>query len=237
MHSHILPGIDDGAGTGNMTMQMIRRARDEGVRYICATPHADVRRHGEAYVRKIVDTYKKTRQLLKKHFPDMELYLGNEILYFPGMVKAIREHRALSLNGSRYVLVEYLPSETYPHVLTSVRELAIEGYTPVIAHIERVDCLWKQWDRLDELKQNYTVFQMNTQSLMGNSMTPYVRQCRKLVQEGYIDILGTDMHNMGERAPYFTETAAWIEKKCGAHRLEQMTSVNPKKILRSELLG
>ena len=111
------------------------------------------------------------------------------------------------------------------------------GYLPVLAHVERLDCLIDEWDKLEELKESGIILQMNTDGLIGGRFDRWVRRCRALVEDGYIDVLGTDAHNMTSRPPQYRKAAEWIEKKCGRARLRQLAEENPRAILENRLIS
>ena len=232
MHTHILPGVDDGAKDEAESLQMAELAYREGIRYICATPHYNVKK--AASREDCIKIYRQLRQKIRQLHPEMELYLGNEILYSYDVIEHLRSGRASSYNSSRYVLIEFFPSETYRHVYEAVQAVYRAGFSPVIAHIERVKCLWKDWPKLDELKNCAAVLQMNTGSLTGSPLDGHVRYCRKLVQEGYIDILGSDMHGVDHRPPVYREAAEWIKQQCGTDILRRLAFENPITILKNQ---
>jgi protein-tyrosine phosphatase len=232
MHSHILPDVDDGAATQKETMKMLDMAYEEGIRYICATPHWNHSKPTD--MTKASAIFHKLQADLRQIHPDMQLFLGNELLSTYGIADDLMEKRALTYNGSKYVLLEFYSGESYSDVFQAVQKLAVNGYRPVLAHVERVECLWKEWDRMDELKEMHVPFQMNTASLMGSRLNGAVRYCRKLVSEGYIDLLGTDAHNCTSRAPIYREAANWIEKACGEALLRKICWENPQLILKGQ---
>lgn len=234
MHLHILPGIDDGSRNIGETRKMLAMEWEQGVRCLCATPHFSV---GCQKVKAdFLEVYWKVSEMMREDFPDMRLYMGQEIFYAPGAISALSKKEALSLNGSRYVLVEFHPEEAYANVYHSLQELGREGYIPVLAHVERLSCLWRNRERLDELKAMYIPFQMNTSSLTGARFDPALRYCRKLVSQGYIDLLGTDAHGSIYRPPDYKAAACWIEEYCGKEALYRMAFQNPAAILNDELL-
>lgn len=237
IHSHVLFGVDDGAKDYEISCKMVDMAYREGIRHICATPHYN-RKSAEDIERpeKIRQAFRKLQLYIASEYPDMHLYPGNEVMYYSDMARDLEEGRIMPLNGSRYVLVEFKPGESYRTVYSGLQQILHMRRIPVLAHVERLDCLWGDWERLDELKEAYVVLQMNTASLVGGLFDKRVRQCRKLVSEGYIDVLGTDMHNITTRTPKYKEAAAWIEKKCGRDRLRQLAQDNPKAILANQML-
>lgn len=232
MHTHILPGIDDGSKSEEESMKMIELAYQEGIRYICATPHYNVK--NAAARTRCAEVYNHLRHQVKQRYPEMELYLGNEILYSYDVIEHLKKGLVSTYNGSRYVLIEFYPSEKYKYVYEAVQAVQRSGYVPVLAHIERVKCLWKDWQKLDELKNCAAVFQMNTASLIGSSLDGHVRYCRKLIQENYIDILGSDMHGSIRRPPVYAQAAVWIRQQCGEDMLRRLAFENPICILKNQ---
>ena len=237
IHSHILAKVDDGADSFETSCGMLDMAYAEGIRHLCVTPHYNRHNADDAErPRKVMRAFRALELYAKKHYADMHLYRGNEVMYYPDMVKYLESGSITTLNNSRYVLVEYKPNASYHNVYSGLQQILYAGYLPVLAHIERLDCLNGEWDKLDELKESGIVLQMNTESLVGGIFDKWVHRCRALVEEGYIDVLGTDAHNLTSRAPKYRKAAEWIEKKCGRERLQRMAFDNPKAILENRLI-
>ena len=140
IHTHVLPGIDDGAEKMALSYRMLRRSYKQGVRKVIATPHY-VAYHWRTKPQQIQELMEKLAARVQKAMPDLELYRGQEIQYFEGMVEMLREGKLLTLAGSRYVLTEFLPTSSWSQIEGAVRELTMAGYLPVLAHIERYQCL------------------------------------------------------------------------------------------------
>lgn len=172
---------------------------------------------------------------------DLELYRGQEIQYFEGMVEMLREGKLLTLAGSRYVLTEFLPTSSWSQIERAVRELTMAGYLPVLAHIERYQCL-REKGRLEELMKKGAYLQMNYGSLTKLSHFWKIRErldrrwCRRTLLAGYISFLGTDMHGNRHRVPNSAKAIAWIRKKGGSELARQLSIENPEKIILDEKL-
>ena len=237
MHSHVLLGIDDGAQSFKESCAMIEMAWQQGVRGICATPHYVLGDRGYCMDRSVIrQREEELRQWMGTAYPQMRLYSGNELLYEPGAGEELTAGKVRSYNGSRYVLVEFMPDISYKGLYGAVQEIFQSCHIPVIAHVERFRCLWNHDAYIQELKQASVLFQMNVSSLLGNFMSTSVRYCRRLVKDGLIDLLGTDMHNCTTRPPVYGQAAAWIEKNCGEAALIRMARENPMKVLSDQLL-
>lgn len=238
IHSHILAKVDDGAETFEMSCRMLDMAYEEGIRHLCVTPHYNRHNADDAErPKKVMRAFRALELYSKKQYEDMHLYRGNEVMFFPDMVKYLESGSITTMNGGRYVLVEYKPNVSYHNVYSGLQQILYGGYLPVLAHVERLDCLIDEWDKLEELKESGIILQMNTDGLIGGRFDRWVRRCRALVEDGYIDVLGTDAHNMTSRPPQYRKAAEWIEKKCGQARLRQLAEENPRAILENRLIS
>ena len=72
-----------------------------------------------------------------KYYPEIQLYLGSELYYQQGTVSDLKQGKALTMNGTRYVLVEFATSDAYSHIYRAVQDFVYAGYIPILAHVER----------------------------------------------------------------------------------------------------
>ena len=149
----------------------------------------------------------------------------------------LKQGQALTLEGTRCVLVEFGPQEAYHSLYQAVRKMTMARYIPVIAHVERYFCL-REGKNLEELVQCGCRLQMNYSSLEGNGIwNREVRWCRRQVLEGRIHILSTDMHRMDYRKPDVRASLGWLEKHVGEQALKALVSSNADKILQKGKTG
>ena len=215
VHTHILPGIDDGARDWDESRRMLETAYSQGIRHIVATPHYSRR----GLRPEIYELSARLTEEAKKIAPDF------------------KQGQALTLEGTRCVLVEFDPQEAYHSLYQAVRKMTMARYIPVIAHVERYFCL-REGKNLEELVQCGCRLQMNYSSLEGNGIwNREVRWCRRQVLEGRIHILGTDMHRMDYRKPDVRASLGWLEKHVGEQALKALVSSNADKILQKGKTG
>lgn len=115
------------------------------------------------------ERYEQTKEAAQRIDPRFKIYLGQEILYFEGMTDWLDQGKALTLADSRYVLVEFRPGDNFIKLSRAVRELVSAGYLPIVAHIERYDCL-REKGRTAELIGLGAYLQMNAGSDLGGSL-------------------------------------------------------------------
>ncbi|MCD8123149.1 MAG: protein tyrosine phosphatase [Clostridiales bacterium] len=229
VHSHVIPGVDDGSRTMDESLQMIRSLAKQGFTGVIATPH-DSRR------RPLTGLDERVRVLaceIRRFYPGFSVWPGQETYYHDGLVERLKCGEAYSINHTRYVLVEFEPDMAAKQFLLGVRRLSEAGYWPVIAHVERYACLNEEGCLRDAAGYGAR-FQMNYDSLAGKWYSREVRRCRRLVSEGRIQFLGTDMHRTDWRPPETQAAMAWLEKNVEREMIRIMTEENPLRLVNGE---
>ena len=152
IHSHILPGVDDGASSMKESLHMLSMARRQGITDVFATSHYSkafpnrdpekLRRLRDELMSRANRPVKGPDGKIKRRQP-IRIWTGQEIFYSNSVIRLLEEGKLLTLADSNYVLVEFMPSVPYSEICTAVRNLSRAGYAPVVAHAERYRCLRK----------------------------------------------------------------------------------------------
>ena len=208
IHAHILPGVDDGASDWEETGEMLCKAHKQGITHIIATPHY-VSGQDTKRLREMMKRLKETAFSISEN---MMVSLGQEVQYFEELPSFLEQGKVLTLAGSRYVLVEFLPGDGYMRLFRAVRRLVQSSYLPVIAHVERYDCL-KEKGRTKELARCGAYLQMNAGSLGGGLFDRRAAWCRKEILRGNIHFIATDMHGAVIRPPELEEAVRWMTRQ------------------------
>ena len=214
-HSHILPGIDDGSKSAEMSVEMIRALREQGVDTICATSHFyATQRTPQRFLQRRQEAFERLRPLLPDDAP--RILLGAEVLYFPG-ISHMEELPELCLEGTDLLLLE-MPFETWSgYMVREVNELARTGrFTVLLAHIERY-YFQQEASVWSNLLNNGVLMQSNADFFLPFGTR---RKAIRLMREGMIHLLGSDCHNTTSRAPHMAEAAARIRRHLGEDYLE-----------------
>jgi len=215
IHTHILPGVDDGSPDMDTSMRMVDVAYNEGTRRLFLTPHY-MSGHNDYEPSSLKSRFAEVEQEVKRVYPDMELYLGCEVYYTSGVIEDLRAGLIETMAGSRYVLVEFSPKDRFEKIYQATREITNAGYRMLVAHVERYKCLEKKKDHLYRLTDMGACFQTNASALVkGDGHTPSQpsRWSKKMVTDGWINFLGSDAHDMKYRAPRVADAAEWIRHK------------------------
>lgn len=195
-HCHVLPGIDDGAETPEISEKMLDLMRLQGVGRIVLTPHFYPHRESsvEDFLRKRADAFAKI-----SHRTEFEFHLGAEIAIERGFSE-ISEIERLAIEGTNLMLLE-LPFSGYGRwVPDEIHNLTCGTHlVPVLAHIHRYIGIYTK-SQIDEILSSDAVFQVNTEAFANFRERRFVR---KLIRSGAKVVFGSDAHNLADRKPDF----------------------------------
>ena len=140
------------------------------------------------------------------------IYPGQEIYYHVDMIDEIRRGEILTMAGTRHILVEFPIDISAGQLKQAVRHICEAQYLPILAHIERYECL-RNSETMEETAGLGALFQINIKSLQGGVLNQTTRWCRHQLLERKIDFLASDMHNLSSRPPTSYEMLDWVGKK------------------------
>lgn len=215
IHSHILPGVDDGSQSMEQTMEMLQLAEADGISKIIATPHFHYRR-GHASPERILRKVREVNEAAKAAKIRIEVYPGNELYFTHELLATVQAGEALTLAGSDYVLLEFSPETEERRIQNAVYQFLSEGYYPILAHVERYQALKKNTGFMDSLLDMGAYFQVNAGSIAGDAGWNTGRFTKDLIKKGMVTFVATDAHDEKKRCPAFGKAADWLEKKYGA---------------------
>ena len=229
-HSHILPGIDDGSRNMEQSIQILKEAKEAGFSKVISTSH-----YMEEYFECDENNRKQLIEELQKEVKDIELYLGSEIYITNNIVDLIKDGKASSINGTKYVLFEFPLAETKPMNDKEVIYRLIEnGYVPIIAHPERYPFIQKDPDYLFELSDMGALFQANYGSIVDMYGSKAKKTLKKLLKNDLISFFGTDTHRPEQVFTKIPHIMKKLEKLLSDEEIERYTSINPQKVLNNE---
>ncbi len=212
LHSHILPGIDDGAGTMADSVDMARAAQRDGVRHIVATPHHanGVYENSRDNVLEVTD---RVAGALAEAGVSVTILPGAEVHFHSGLAAGVRAGTLCTLaDTGKYLLVE-LPVQLIPPTLREeLFQLKLMGITPILAHVERNREVQQDWESLLPLLEMGVLFQCTAASLTGEFGTAIRELSIHLVRYRLIHALGTDSHGLNFRSPVLSPARAIIRE-------------------------
>lgn len=219
MHTHILPGIDDGSKSVEMSLEMLQRSARQGVSTVVATPHFYPRYNApERFLEERAAAVERLGEL-PEEYP--QLILGAEVAYYDGMRRS-EELSSLQIGDTGMILIEMPFHSWTPRMMDELRDLQANlGLTPVLAHVNRYLGHEQFFHYCQWMEERGILFQCNTEAFMRIVSR---RRMLKLLKQGKLHFLGSDTHDLDSRGPNMGKAAKIITQKLGRETLEEMTA-------------
>ena len=234
IHTHILPGLDDGPADMEAALKLGRTLVEQGFHTVVATPHC---REGQPSPAVIRDCLQELRRALAAEQIPLVVLPGAELAVEPDLVRRLRGEEALTLNGGRYVLVE-LPflQPVPPFVPDLLFELRALGYMPVLAHPERVREFQSDQASLHRLVRAGAYTQITLASLTGR-LGPLVKQCaERMLRARLVHFVATDAHGSDGRLSIAAYARSLLSDLAGSEQAEKILEENAALLLRNRPL-
>ena len=235
IHSHVLPGVDDGARDTQQAIEMLRIMYDEGIREAILTPH-----YHRGHMQKDLSTVKSRFDELSYRAGEddkaskIKLHLGCELYYYPSAVDWLEEGRVSSMAGSDYVLLEFGYTMEKRAIIEGVSNVVRAGYIPILAHVERYEGLGFKSSNIRELIECGAYIQVNSEAVgFGFGAKKFVR---RLFKENLVHFVGTDAHDTKGRRPRLKRAAGYIRKHFGEETYRRIFFDNPARVADNEYI-
>lgn len=232
IHSHILPGLDDGAQDLSESIAMARMAQADGVKEIIATPHnASWTRTRQEEVFSLV---KILQAELEAQGIEVRLVPGVEAYLVPNLARELSTGQAFTLDETRYLLVE-LPLSAYPvYTEQVIFELQVRGIVPILAHPERNVAFQEDVNLLFPLVERGVLTQLTAASLEGVFGPLAQETARIMLEHNLAHFIASDAHGLTNRTPVLSRGVEEAAKVIGLERARTMVEMKPAALLRDE---
>ena len=219
-HSHILPGIDDGSKSLEMSIAMLRMEAEQGIKHVVATPHFYPQYDTpEQFLKRRAEAEHALREEMQKHPGLPTLSMGAEVYYFPGISDS-EGISQLTIDEGRYILIEMPTSSWTEAMYRELEGLYVKrGLIPIVAHIDRYIGRFRNHGILKRLARLPVLVQANAEFFLERSTSSLA--LRMLKKDG-IHLLGSDCHNLTERKPNLGLAIERIQKRSGTELLERI---------------
>lgn len=230
LHCHMLPGIDDGPTSLDISIAMAAIAAADGIKVTACTPHIypGLYDNDQAGIRAAIARFQI--ELKNAEIP-LQLVIGADVHMDPGLKAGLAAGRIPTLNGSRYFLFEP-PHHVAPARLSeSLFELMVAGYVPILTHPERLTWIGDHYDEMLELAQRGVWMQLTAASVTGRFGRAAQYFALKMLDDGIVHILATDAHHSIKRPPILSDAREMVAKRLGAREATNMVEVRPRGVL------
>ena len=230
LHCHILPGIDDGASDLSASLDMARASVADGVMVLACTPHIlpGLYHNTGPQIRQAVV---ELQRALDEEGIALRLVTGADVHMVPDFVAGLRSGRLLSLNDSRYVLVEP------PHHVAPLRleefffGLVVAGYVPILTHPERLSWIEGHYAVIQRLVRGGVWMQITAGSLTGAFGRNAQCWAMRMLDERCVHILASDAHDARRRPPNLSKGRDIAAERVGAREAQHLVLTRPMGIL------
>src|SRR5699024_11208720 len=214
IHSHILPGVDDGAKTEADSLDMAREAVRQGVTAIIATPHHRNGKYDNARDEILTHT-EILNKLFEKEDVPLTVLPGQETRLHGDMVEELKEGIMQPLNDTKYVFVEF-PSQNVPRYAKQMLfDIQVAGYTPIIVHPERNHELLEHPGKLYEFVRDGALTQITAASLTGKFGKNIQKFTNQIINANLTHFIASDAHNTKSRGFYLEEALDELSNQYG----------------------
>jgi protein-tyrosine phosphatase len=230
IHSHIIWGLDDGARNREDSIAMLRLAAETGTTDIVATPHCYRQYKFDAAVRD-----ERIRELMEETGGVPRIHPGCDFrLSFENIQIALQEPARFTINGLRYLMVEFEDVLIPPTAEGIFRRFMDRGICPVITHPERNPMLQGSFERLQSWKQMGCLLQVTAQSLTDGFGKVAQESAWELLRRGLVHVVASDGHDTEHRPPRLDLAGDILTREMGAEAAELLLVTNPLAILAGE---
>lgn len=230
IHTHMLPGVDDGSRNLEQTKELLFESYKQGVRTVIFTPHFQVGVYTKE--KELLETrLGQVKEMMIDELPDLKLFLGNEIYFTNDVPELLSKGSLCTLAGSKYALIEFATNIHYDVLKNSLYRVLLEGFVPILAHAERYQCLYKKISLVEDLVDMGAYIQVNSESVVKETSRPVKKFVKKLIDNDLLHIIATDTHDIKYRNTKFRECVAFLSKKYNDEYIKTLLIDNPQKVI------
>lgn len=230
LHSHILPGVDDGSANLAESLEMARLAVADGTTHMACTPHVMPGMY-ENSTENIARAVQSLEQALRRAGIPLALYVGADVHIAPDLPDRLALGTVPTLNRSRYFLFEP-PHHVLPPRLEELAIRLIEaGFVPILTHPERLTWIKSNYEVIERLNAAGCLLQVTADSIIGAFGRTALYYSEKLIDEGRVDIIASDTHGSVRRRPGLSQAVVAAVKRCGEDEVYNMVVKRPGDIL------
>lgn len=236
LHSHILPGIDDGAKTMDIALEMARMAVDDGVKIMACTPHVMPPLYANSAQTIAAAVAELKAKLAEADIP-LRLVIGADVHIAPDLVESLKRGTIPTLHGTRYFLLEPPHNIAPPRLDAFCATLAENGFLPVLTHPERFAWIENHYERICALDEMGVAIQVTAGAITGHFGSRVQYWAERLLDEGRVDIVASDGHDPKRRTPILSAARERIVATSGKEAAIRLLRENPLRVLKNDTLA
>ena len=230
IHSHILPGIDDGSHSDEESIQMLTIAADSGTTDIVASPHSNAE-------------FPFRPDLVRNKIVDLQAAMGARIrihngcdfhLSYDNIQDALNNPGKYTINNKCYLLVEFSDASIFQRTIDIFGKLLNAGMIPIITHPERNGLLQKRLDDIQQWVRDGCLVQVTAQSFLGTFGRTAKQYADTLLDKDLVHFVASDAHDCEHRPPRLDDSFDYVARKKGDACAERLFIEYPRRVIKGE---
>lgn len=230
LHSHILPAIDDGAGSLKTSLEMARIAVEDGITTMACTPHIYPGLYMNDSAGIAADRKRLQRVLDAQQIP-LQLVVGADAHLVPELLDGLKTGRVPTLHGSKYFLLEPSHHVAPPNFENAVFDIMAAGFHPVLTHPERLVWIEDHYSTFVTLAKRGVWMQLTAASVLGKFGKRARYWSERMLDEGLVHLLASDAHTTSMRSPRMAEAVERCADRLGREEAQRLVLGRPQAIL------
>lgn len=232
IHTHILPGIDDGSESMEDSILMAKMAAKSGVHTLIVTPHCNMEDTFDNYYGDVLEArFQAFVEAVKQEELPLQVFLGMEVFGTEEVPELLRKGKLITLNHSRYLLMEFAFHEDLTLAEFLITEIADQGYHPIIAHPERYPYVQKHPDIVNDWLERGCSIQVNKGSILGSFGRMARDTALALLEHNLVSLVASDAHSPLRRTTDLSEVYHFIRNYYSEDYADLLLEENPKRIV------
>lgn len=235
LHTHILPGVDDGAKTVEESLQMLRNAAASDVAAVVATPHSNVPPIWENY--DTGDFRSRLLELRKQAAQEgipVQIMAGAEVRATQDLPELLRQKSIMTINAGIYVLTEFLPWTTPDEIQTNLEGILEQEYVPLVAHPERYTAVCRDPAVVGQWLEMGCHVQLTAGSILGKFGSDAARAAQYLLRNDMVACVASDAHGQSRRTNFLMDTYDYLSLHYAKKHAQALMWETPLRICASE---
>ena len=235
IHNHILPNLDDGSKSMEMSLNMLKYAYEQGVTDVVNTVH--FQHPTFLNIDNSLDNIQRIAKSLQSKLDEfkipIKIHLGSEVFYYENLLK-ISNEPLTTLGGRKYMLIEFSPKNIPNSQKQTLYDLKMSGITPIIAHPERYKLVQENFSIVYDWINAGCLIQIDAGSLLGLMGEKAKNSSHLIIKEKCCHILASDAHNDSNRNFCIKDAYNWVKSIIGKKNSDLLVYEHPSSIINGE---
>ncbi|MDD6621048.1 MAG: hypothetical protein PUE75_08225 [Eubacteriales bacterium] len=237
IHSHVLPFVDDGSDSLELSFEMLKMASQGSTKGIVLTPHSNLYEYDKNLLYELEFVFDAFKEKVKNQKIPIEIYLGGEVFAGQGVLEYAEKRLLPTINNSRFMLIEFDFYSSSAYIKSITKKLSRMGYVPIVAHPERYECVKKSPSLSMDFMNCGGLLQVNKGAVAGDFGIASKETAFELINHKTAQFIASDAHNLEGRNTDMELAYSIVADEFDDKTAERLFSVNPQTVINNGRLA